>query len=80
MRKAIDNYAMKNQRPPQSLKDLIEGGFLYALPVDPITHKADWVVKIGDVEINARERAKGIVDVRSNSSKISSTGDQYYTW
>jgi general secretion pathway protein G len=40
MRKAIDEYTLRNERPPQSLNDLVDGNFLRAIPADPITLKA----------------------------------------
>jgi len=43
MRKAIDEYTLKNERPPQSLNDLVDGNFLQAIPADPKTLKGDWV-------------------------------------
>ena len=41
MRKAIDEYTIKYERPPQSLSDLVDGNFLRVIPADPITLKAD---------------------------------------
>jgi general secretion pathway protein G len=67
MRKAIDEYTLKSERPPQSLNDLVDGNFLRAIPADPITLKADWVAKFDDVELAAKQRVNGIVDVWSNS-------------
>jgi hypothetical protein len=55
MRKAIDEYALKNERPPQSLNDLVDGNFLRAIPAHPITLKADWVGKFDDVELAAKQ-------------------------
>jgi len=51
MRKAIDEYTLKNERPPQPLNDLVDGNFLRAIPADPKTLKGDWVAKFDDVEL-----------------------------
>ena len=80
MRKAIDEYALKNERPPQSLNDLVDGNFLRAIPADPITLKADWVAKFDDVELAAKQGVNGIVDVRSNSGGSNAHGDPYNSW
>src|SRR5713101_3565775 len=61
MRRAIDEYTLKNERPPQSLNDLVDGNFLRAIPADPITLKADWVAKFDDVELAAKRRVNGIL-------------------
>ena len=78
--RAIDEYTLKNQRPPQHLDDLVDANILSATPVDPITNKKDWAVQFGGVEITAKERVTGIVDGHSNSDKKSSRGDRYNTW
>ena len=80
MRKAIDEYTLKNERPPQSLKDLVDGNFLRAIPADPITLKADWVAKFNDLELAAKQRVNGIVDVRSNSGGSNAHGEPYNSW
>jgi general secretion pathway protein G len=77
MRKAIDEYTLKNQRPPQSLNDLVDGNFLRAIPADPITLKADWVAKFDDVE---KQGVNGIVNVRSNSGGSNAHGEPYNSW
>jgi general secretion pathway protein G len=77
MRKAIDAYTLKNERPPQSLNDLVDGNFLRAIPADPITLKADWVAKFDDVE---KQGVNGIVNVRSNSGGSNAHGEPYNSW
>ena len=80
MRKAIDEFTLKNERPPQSLNDLVDGNFLRAFPADPITLKADWVAKFDDVELAAKRRVNGIVDVRSNPRESNAHGEPYNSW
>ncbi len=80
MRRAIDEYTLKNERPPQSLNDLVDGNFLRAIPADPITLKADWVAKFDDVKLAAKRRVNGIVDVRSNSGGSNAHGEPYNSW
>jgi hypothetical protein len=77
MRKAIDEYTLKNERPPQSLNDLVDGNFLRAIPA---TLKADWVAKFDDVELAAKRRVNGIVDVRPNSGGSNAHGEPYNSW
>src|SRR5271163_490097 len=45
MRNAIDSYTMDKQKAPQSLQDLVDNGYLKAIPTDPMTRTTDtWVV------------------------------------
>ena len=80
MRKAIDEYTRKNERPPQSLNDLVDGNFLRAIPADPKTPKGDRVAKFDDVELAARQRVNRIVDVRSNSGGSNSQREPCNSW
>jgi type II secretory pathway pseudopilin PulG len=80
MRKAIDEYTLKNERPPQPLNDLADGNFLRAIPADPKTLKGDWVAKFDDVELAAKQRVNGIVDVRSNSGGSNAHREPYNSW
>ena len=44
MREAIDSYTLDKQQAPQTLEDLVQGGYLRQVPVDPITQQNDWVL------------------------------------
>ncbi len=79
MRKMIDQYAADKGRLPQSLDDLVTGGYLREIPVDPITGERDWQVIVGE-DPNLPGAAQGVVDVRSASTDISSEGTPYSDW
>jgi hypothetical protein len=80
MRRAIDSFTIKNQRPPQSLKELVDAELLKRLPIDPFTQNVDWVVVFDDVEFKPKQKIRGVVDVRSNSSKTNEKGQHYSDW
>ena len=49
MRSAIDSYTMDKQKAPQSLDDLVQDGYLKAIPDDPMTKSRDtWNTNISD--------------------------------
>jgi general secretion pathway protein G len=73
MRDAVDHYTLDKQQAPQSLQDLVDAHYLRAIPVDPITHKADWVPVFGEIEMSPDKKVRGLCDVRSNS-------DSHSTW
>jgi general secretion pathway protein G len=80
MRHAIDNYALDKQEPPHSLQDLVDAGYLRALPVDPITLKPDWVPVLEDPIVSPDLKAQGLYDVHSSSSRVATNGSRYNAW
>jgi general secretion pathway protein G len=82
MRKLIDEYTIDKQKPPESLDDLVEAGYLRGgLPVDPFTESNEtWVPDIENVPISADQSTSGVVDVHSGSDDTSLDGTAYNTW
>ena len=79
MRKLLDQYAADKQKLPQSLDDLVAGGYLRELPKDPITGQADWTIVTGE-DPNSSGGEQGVTDVRSASTDTSSEGTPYSEW
>jgi len=79
LRSLIDQYAADKQKLPQSLDDLVSGGYMRELPKDPITGQADWTVTTGD-DPNLSSGEQGVTDVHSASSDVSSEGTRYNEW
>ena len=71
MRQSIDNYTLDKQAAPQSLDDLVQAGYLRMVPRDPITGAADWTQQYDSVVLSPEQSSTGLVDVHSNSGKIS---------
>jgi len=81
MRVAIDSYTYDKAKAPQTLDDLIQGGYLKVMPQDPFTHRTDtWMPAQGDILTSIDETQTGIDDVHSGSQEISSEGTTYNTW
>lgn len=81
LRSAIDSYTMDKQKAPQALSDLIDDGYLRALPEDPMTHSKDsWVTDTGDSLHSLDQTDPGIDDVHSGSEEQGSDGQPYNTW
>ena len=81
MRSAIDSYTMDKQKAPQSLDDLIQDGYLKAIPEDPMTHSKDtWVTDTSDAMYSLDETEPGINDVHSGSEETGSDGQPYSSW
>jgi general secretion pathway protein G len=81
LRGAIDSYTMDKQKAPQSLDDLIQDGYIKAIPDDPMTHSnTTWVTDTGDSMHSLDQTDPGIDDVHSGSSEAGSDGQAYSTW
>ena len=72
MRQSIDNYTLDKQAAPQSLEDLVQVGYLHRVPTDPMTGAADWVPQFDSVVLSPEQSSTGMVDVHSNSARVSS--------
>jgi general secretion pathway protein G len=81
MRSAIDAYTVDKQKAPQSLDDLVQAGYLKAMPVDPFTRRSDtWVPVQSDTLSTIDQTDPGIDDVHSGAQLTASDGSNYSTW
>jgi general secretion pathway protein G len=80
LRSVISQYTLDKQKAPQSLDDLVQGGYLRQIPVDPMTRQTNWEVKEEDVLMSVDQQEPGIWDVHSAASGIASDGTAYSTW
>jgi len=79
MRKVIDQYGADKGKLPQSLDELVSGGYLREKPIDPFTDQADWTVATGD-DPNSDSGEQGVTDVHSASTETGSDGRPYSEW
>ena len=81
LRQAIDSYTMDKQKAPQSLQELVDSGYLKAVPVDPMTRTAEsWVADQSDSMHSIDQSEPGIDDVHSGDTESGSDGQPYSTW
>ena len=81
LRSAIDSYTMDKQKAPQSLDDLIQDGYLKAIPEDPITKSSStWVTDTSDAMHSLDQTDPGIDDIHSGSTEQGSDGQPYSGW
>ena len=67
MRDAIDKYTVDKEKAPQSLQELVSGGYLRTLPEDPITKSADsWRIEMESESVDSKV-PPGIRDVKSGA-------------
>ncbi|MDP9339321.1 MAG: prepilin-type N-terminal cleavage/methylation domain-containing protein [Acidobacteriota bacterium] len=81
MRQAIDNYTLDKQSAPQSIDALQQAGYLRIVPTDPMTQQKDWQPQFDEVVLSPDQTGTGMVDVHSNSDKVSPfDGTPYKEW
>ena len=72
MRSMIDRFTLDNQRPPESLDEMVEKGYFGDIPIDPITRSKDtWLVETEDFPMSDQQSILGIVNVHSGSDQTS---------
>jgi general secretion pathway protein G len=82
-----DLYTMRSvitvdkQRPPESLQELVDAGYLHRIPMDPMTGSAEsWQADVEDVPVPPDQTASGVVDVHSGSEEKALDDTTYNTW
>jgi len=82
LRKLIDEYTLDKGKPPSSLDDLVEAGYLRGgLPVDPFTNSSEtWQTDTDEVPTGANQATSGIVNVHSGASDTGLDGTAYSSW
>jgi len=82
LRKLIDEYTLDKEKPPATLEDLVEAGYLRAgLPVDPFTGSSEtWQTDTEEVPTGSSQTATGIVDVHSGADGTAQDGTAYSSW
>jgi len=79
MRSLIDQFAADKGRLPQSLDDLVSGGYMREVPIDPFTGEKDWAITTGE-DPNSSEGEQGMTDIHSASADVSTEGTAYSEW
>jgi general secretion pathway protein G len=80
LRSLISQYTLDKQKAPQSLEDLIQGGYLKVIPKDPMTNEPNWEVVQEDILLTVDQQDPGISDVHSASSATATDGTAYSSW
>jgi general secretion pathway protein G len=81
LRTVIDEYTYDKQKAPQTLDDLVNDGYLRAVPLDPITNSSQsWRLVMEDAVTSVDQTMPGIYDVRSGSDQKSLEGTPYAEW
>ena len=81
IRTVLDEYTYDKQKAPQSLQDLVNEGYLRAVPIDPMVgDNTSWKIEMEDAVRSVNQTEPGIFDVHSSSDKKSLDGTAYAEW
>lgn len=81
MRDAIDQFYVDKGKYPVDLSELVSGGYLRAVPVDPMTQSAEsWQLIPAEPDPNNPSGDLGIYNVMSGSDKLAIDGSKYSDW
>jgi general secretion pathway protein G len=81
LRTTIDQYTADKKKAPQTLQDLVDGGYYREIPLDPITESRESWEVVSDTSLSSPDQTEsGITDIKSGSTAISSEGTPYNTW
>lgn len=83
MRKLIGQYYNDKGKYPNSLKTLVDDGYLRSVPIDPMTKSAEsWVEVREEPKYEEMQPGDelGVVDVQSASEEKAIDGTAYNTW
>jgi general secretion pathway protein G len=81
LRTMIDEYTVDKQKAPETLQDLVSGGYLRQIPQDPITvSDQTWRTVMEETPVGGSASSPGIFDVHSGSDKTSLDGTPYSDW
>jgi general secretion pathway protein G len=81
LRSLISQYTLDKQKAPQALDDLVQGGYIKQIPMDPMTgSNSTWTVDQEDTVMSVDQQDPGVSDVHSGAAGTSSDGTAYSSW
>ena len=80
LNRVIVQYTLDKKKAPQSLNDLVQSGYIEAIP-DDITGRNDtWVPEQDDSIMSPEQTDPGVSGVHSGSDHVASDGTTYSSW
>jgi general secretion pathway protein G len=75
LRSSLDQFYRDKGRYPVNLNELVDQRYIRAVPVDPITERADsWVL------LPPKDSSSAVSDVKSGATQLSRDGTSYASW
>jgi general secretion pathway protein G len=80
LNEVIQQYSYDKKKAPQSLQDLVDGGYLKFIPDDITGNNTSWQTEEEDPQNAWNADELGIAGVHSGSDELSSDGSAYSSW
>ena len=80
LNKVIQQYTLDQHKAPQQLQDIVDAGYLSAVPEDITGSNTTWQPVMEDPEKAVNPDETGIVSVHSGSDQNSLEGSAYSSW
>ena len=80
LNKVIVQYTLDKKKAPKSLSDLVQAGYLKAIPEDITGRNDTWETEEGDTIMAPEQTETGICGVHSGSNQVASDGRAYSSW
>ncbi len=81
LNRMIIQYTLDKQKPPKSLQDLKQAGYIREVPNDITGSTDSWVLEPADAIMSLDQKeTDGIIGVHSGSNQIAGDGTEYSTW
>ncbi len=77
---ALEQHRTDRGKYPASLEELVNVGYIRAVPIDPITGKKEWHQEVEPPDPDTEGQEPGIWKVRSTSTDPGSDGTPYNEW
>ncbi len=80
LNQVIVQYTLDKKKAPKSLEDLVQAGYLKAIPED-ITGRSDtWATDEDESIMSLEQTETGVSGVHSGSNRIAIDGTAYSSW
>lgn len=81
LRDAIDQFYADQSEYPGGLQDLVGGGYLRSVPIDPMTRSSEtWQTVSSEYDPTDPTALPGVFDVRSGAAGQALDGTAYSEW
>ena len=80
LNRVILQYTLDKKKAPQSLRDLVQAGYIESIPEDITGRDDTWVPEEDDSIMSPEQTDPGVSGVHSGSDYVASDGTAYSSW
>ena len=80
LNRVILQYTLDKKKAPQSLRDLVQAGYIDSIPEDITGRDDTWVPEQDDSIMSPEQTDAGVSGVHSGSDHVASDGTAYSSW